>query len=672
MAGLLNIGLTGLNAAQTQLATASHNISNAGVTGYHRQTVTQTPMPAQFSGSGFVGQGTLVASVTRSYSQFLETQVAQADNRRAEYAAYGQQVSQINNLLADSSYGLMPALDNFFAGTQEVAANPTSIPARQTLLSSAQTLVTRFQAMSTRLSEIRQGVEGEIADTVEGINHRAEQIAEMNRFIVVAESAGDRVQANDLRDQRNLMLSELNQLVKVNAVEERDGSVSVFIGSGQSLVVGAKASRLAVVPSSTDAQRGTIALEGANGGAGSALPERLLSGGKLAGLLGFRSESLDTAQNRLGLVAASLATAFNKQHELGVDLNGELGQAFFKLGAIDVQPSGAAAVGFDPDAIGQLTDNDYALSFDGTDYTLRNLKTSASITIAADATASFEGLRITTPAAAAAVLTAGESTLIQPTRNAAQDIALALTDTRQIAAGSPVAVAAAAGNTGTGAVSGIVVSDLSGMAQTGGVPDFGEITLGFSATSPLTLTSSFVPALPAGATASLSPASYDKSEAGGKTFTLTITPDPLLQPDTTFSFGFKLAGMPAAGDRFVFSPSEKGVADNRNASLLGALQSGKLLFNAGSAADGAPTTSIGGAYAQLVSSVGNKTREMQVNEKAQQAQLDQASSTRDALSGVNLDEEAANLVRYQQAYQASAKVMSLAQRLFDEVLTIGR
>ena len=90
MAGLLNIGLTGLNAAQTQLSTASHNITNAGVAGYHRQTVMQNSLPAQFTGGGFIGQGTQVVSVARSYSQFLETQVMQADNRRAEYAAYGQ------------------------------------------------------------------------------------------------------------------------------------------------------------------------------------------------------------------------------------------------------------------------------------------------------------------------------------------------------------------------------------------------------------------------------------------------------------------------------------------------------------------------------------------------------------------------------------------------------
>ncbi len=664
MAGLLNIGLTGLNAAQTQLSTASHNITNAGVAGYHRQTVMQNSLPAQFTGGGFIGQGTQVVSVARSYSQFLETQVMQADNRRAEYAAYGQQIGQINNLFADANYGLMPALDGFFAGVQEVAANPTSIPARQTMLSNAQTLVTRFQSMSTRLSEIRQGVESEIADTVEGINGFAQQIAEMNRFIVVAESAGKNVQANDLRDQRNQMVTELNQLIKVNALEEKDGSMSIFIGSGQSLVVGDKINRLAVAPSATDPLRATIAQEGA-GGSTTALPERLLTGGKLAGLLGFRSESLDPAQSRLGLVAVSLATAFNRQHELGVDLNGELGQAFFKLGAIDVQPSGAVEVGFDPDAIGQLTDSDYRLiNHDGTNFTLVRLSDGAKLVDNDVLPPSVDGLNIT-----AGGLAAGDSALIQPTRNAAQGIALALTDTRQIAAGNPVSVAALSTNAGTATVSGIVVKDVSDMPQSAsGVPAFDDVTLAFSETAPLTLTASFgsppVSFIP-------SPAIYDTSEAGGKTFTFTIAPDPA-QPGATFSFEFKLAGVPASGDRFVFSPTKAGVADNRNASLLGALQSGKLLFNAGSAADGAPTASIGGAYAQMVSSIGNKTREMQVNEKAQQAQFDQASSMRDGLSGVNLDEEAANLVRYQQAYQASAKVMSIAQRLFDEVLTIGR
>jgi flagellar hook-associated protein 1 len=190
MAGLLNIGLTGLNAAQLQLNTTSHNIVNAGTPGFTRQTVALSTNTPQFSGSGFFGQGVQVANVTRQYSQFLENQVLSADNKRAEYATYSAQIAQINDLLADPEAGLSPALQQFFAGVQEVAANPNSVPARQAMISSAQALVTRFQSLDTRLAEVRDGTEGEIEYTVNSINSLAAQIADLNKRIVLAQAGG--------------------------------------------------------------------------------------------------------------------------------------------------------------------------------------------------------------------------------------------------------------------------------------------------------------------------------------------------------------------------------------------------------------------------------------------------------------------------------------------------
>ncbi|MFA7606799.1 MAG: flagellar hook-associated protein FlgK [Rhodocyclaceae bacterium] len=238
MAGLLNIGLTGLNAAQGQLSTTSHNITNAGTPGYNRQTVVQTTLDPLFSGAGFFGQGTRITAVEREYSQFLENQVLSADNRRIEYATYAGQISQINNLLADATVGLSPAMQEFFAGVQEVAANPTSVPARQSLISTASAMVSRFQALDERITEVRNGVEGQIRVAVDSINVLADKIGEMNRQIVVAQAAGAGVPANDLLDRRNHLISELNQLIKVSTVDNGDGQVNVFVGSGQPLVLG--------------------------------------------------------------------------------------------------------------------------------------------------------------------------------------------------------------------------------------------------------------------------------------------------------------------------------------------------------------------------------------------------------------------------------------------------
>lgn len=564
MAGLLNIGLTGLNAAQAQLSTVSHNITNADRQGYHRQTVGQSYQNPIYSGAGFFGQGTRITDVSRSYNQYLETQVLQADTRRAEYATYNQHISQINNLLADPDAGLAPLMQNFFAGVQEVATNPTSVASRQGLISNAQSLVSGFQAVDQRLNEVRQGVEGELVLTIDEINNYATQIADINQRIVLAQ-AGSTAVPNDLLDQRNLLIGQLNTLVKVNAVPDDDGSISVFVGSGQSLVQGTSAAQFAAVPSAADPLRNDVALVMPNGPA-LRLPESLLTGGKLGGLLSFRSDSLDATQTRLNDIASTLATNFNDQHQLGVDLDGELGSPFFNIAPASPLP-----------------------------------------------------------------------------RDFISGLSVAIDDPRDVAAASPVISALVPTNTGSSKVSEVQVTSVGGLT---GPVAFTPISISYDGAGNLVA--------PAGYT--LTPSVFNPAtDNTGKTFSLT---------DGGLTFSFKLAGTPAAGDSFTFGPNSTGVADNRNALQLAGLQTTKTMAGG--------NATYQSSYAQLVSEVGNKTREAQVNEAAQTSLLTQAKDAREGVSGVNLDEEAANLIRFQQAYQASARVMSIAQTLFDEVLSIAR
>ncbi|MDR1463346.1 MAG: flagellar hook-associated protein FlgK [Azoarcus sp.] len=661
MSSLLNIGLSGVNAAQGHLVTTSHNIANADTNGYHRQRLIQSAQDGWFSGAGFFGNGTRMVAVTRAYDQFLENQVLSAGTQKSAYSVYAAQISQIDNLLADPTAGLSPAMDAFFAGMQEVASNPTSTEARQALLSSAQALTGRFNSLDTYLNEIREGVEYDIRSTVEQINTYAKNIAELNQRIVVAQAGGAGTPANDLLDQRWQLISELNNLVGVNTSVHEDGTLSVYIGSGQTLVQGNTVAMLAAVQGKADPQSCDIALLAPNG-TEIVLPERLFNGGQLAGLLDFRSESLNATQNRLGMIAVSLASAFNNQHKLGVDLEGALGMDFFSLSAPRVIPSGALTVAFDFDAsnsaddiasLGQFTDSDYELRYDGTNYTLVNLNTKASKTLSVP-NDTFEGLRIDL---SASTMTAGQTALIQPTRCAARDISVAVTDPRKVAAGCPVIGDVPVGNTGDGKLSGIVMSDVSGALTTTPYP--WNVELSFSGGS-LTLSSTpggFSIANADGST----PATYNPSaDAAGKVYTVT--------GPGGFTFNFTFSGTPGNGDKFSLRPTEAGIADSRNANLLGALQNTKLLFNGGSG----PTATLGMAYSQLVNKVGNKTKEVQAGEQAQTALYTQACEARDSLSAVNLDEEAANLIRYQQAYQASGRVMSIAQRLFDEIISIAR
>ncbi|MDY0013318.1 MAG: flagellar hook-associated protein FlgK [Rhodocyclaceae bacterium] len=633
--GLLNIGITGLNAAQAGLVTTSHNISNASVEGYSRQSIVQTTNTPMFTGAGFFGQGTRVETVKRAYNEYLTQQLLGAGTQQASLASYEAQISQINNLLADSSVGLSPALQGFFQAVQDVSANPASIPARQSMISTAESLVSRFQYLDGRLDEIRDGVEQQISSSVTEINSYAGQIADINKRIALAQVGGTSQQANDLLDQRDQLISELNQLVRVSTIPADDGSLSVFVGSGQPLVIGGQASTLAATPYAFDSSRLGISLV-APTGVTVQVPESLLDGGKLGGLLAFRRESLDGAQNQLGLVAVGLAETFNAQHRVGQDLDGNLGGDFFTPPQPTVLAQAGtttAAPGVQFGNVAELTGDDYTLTF--TDavggYTLRRNADGVAV-LAADV-----GLVITPPGASVV----GDGFTIQPTRAAAGDLALSpqlAGNPRLIAAAAPVISAASLANTGSATLTGLTVN------STTGLPLAGDITLTFDAS-----TNTF--SVSGGAPASLS---FDPiTQANGASFTLTSA-----------DVSFTLSGVPANGDTFTLSANAGGVSDNRNAVLLGKLQLGKTMLGG--------TASYQSVYSSLVAEVGSKTREVQVNGAAQATLLEQATAARDSLSAVNLDEEAANLIRYQQAYQAAARVMSISSTLFDEVLAIGR
>jgi flagellar hook-associated protein 1 FlgK len=646
---LFSIGLTGLNAAQAGLVTTSHNISNAGTTGYSRQSTVQSTNPALFTGAGFFGEGTKVDTIKRAYNGFLTNQVLSAETKFNEYDTYSTEISQVDNMLADPTVGLTPAVASFFEGVQEVAANPSSVPARQSMISTAQSLVARFQNLTERITDVRAGVESQIKDTVSAIGTYAKEIAELNHKIAVAQQAGDAQPANDLLDTRDQLVKELNQLTRVSTATASDGSMSVFIGTGQPLVVGTNATNLAAQSSKSDPSRNDINII-TQSGAAITIPESLLGGGKLGGLLAMRSGSLDTAQNQLGLIAVGMSTSFNAQHLLGQDLNGNLGTNFFAPPVVSVQRyanASTASPQVDYSDISKLSGDDYKLTFTDTTggYSLTRVSDGASVT------AANVGLSITP----AATSTVGDSFMILPTRNAAANISVSISDTRMVAAASPITSAATTGNLGTGSISAPVVSSTTSLASFG------------TAAAPLKL-------------------SYSAGNLSGFPSTLPVTYTPLSGSPVTVpapaasipyttgmtiavgGVSFTLSGALQNNDSFKLGPNTNGVSDSRNAVALGNLQTTKTLLSA----NGAPSATFQSVYSQLVSAVGNKAREVEVNRDAQQSLVDQASQAQQSVAGVNLDEEAANLIRYQQAYQAAGKVMNIASRLFDQVLALGQ
>ena len=641
--GLFNVGVSGLNAAQAGILTASHNISNASTPGYSRQQILQASNIPMVTGSGFMGQGTHIQTVSRIYDAFLGRQVLSAQASATEMDSYLAQIAQIDNILADTSAGLSPALTAFFKGVQDVAANPSSIPGRQSMLSAGQALAARFQSLDQRLSEIREGTNQQITVQIGQINAYSSQLADINQRIILAQIVGGSQPPNDLLDQRDQMITDLNKLVRVSTITQGDGSFSVFMGSGQPLVVGTQSYQLQAVQAPDDPERTTVAIVGV-GGTALILPEAQVSGGSLGGLIGFRNQTLDAAQNALGRIALTLGQNFNDQNKLGQDLTGALGQSLFTVSTPTVRSSslntgtGVATAGIDTSTIDRLTGSDYRLVFNGgVNYTLTRLSDNAVLVNGAPLPASIDGMAI----AVGGVPVAGDSFLIQPTRSGARDIALAVSDPRLIAAAAPIRTATALANTGTASISSGTVNapppTNANLQQT--------VTITFTGAATFNVTGIGV-GLPALVVAYTSGANI-----------------------TYNGWTTQISGNPTAGDVFTVSANAGGVADNRNAMLMGALQTKATMIGSSTSS---PTASYQSAYSQIVGSVGSKTNEVQAIAAAQQGLLDHATQALQSTSGVNLDEEAANLLRYQQAYQASAKVLEIATKVFDEILALGR
>lgn len=637
--GIFGIGLSGLNAAQAGLLTTSHNISNAATPGYNRQQTVQVSGFPQQTGSGFIGQGVNVATVKRIYSEFLANQVVQAQTQSSQLDSYYAQIKQLDNMLGDPNSGLSPALQSFFTAVDDVAANSASVPSRQVLLSGAQSLVSRFQTLNQRFAEIREGINSQVTSSVTTINSLAQEIAGLNLSVVSAQSMSSGQPANDLLDQRDALVAQLSEVIGASVVKQGDGNYNVFIGNGQALVMGAQTLTLTATVAPTDPSRMVVGY--LSGASPIPIPEASLQGGALGGYLAFRNGTLDAGQNALGRIAIGLAQTFNDQHRLGQDLNGAIGGNFFSVPTPAVVPhSGnnpASTISASISDVGALTSSDYRFSFDGTNYTLTRLSdgtTSSTTTVPSGAVPlTFQGISVT-----AATINSGESFLIQPTRNGARDLAVAITDTAKIAAAAPIRTNAALANTSTATIS----------AGSVNAPPPTNVNL----QQPVTITfhSPYDGQFDVTGTGTGLPATNQVYTAGA---------------DISFNgWTVQISGTPAAGDVFSVGPNSSGTADNRNALLLAGLRTANTLLGA--------TASYQSAFGQLVSEIGNKSRELEVTSKAQNDLVAQTELAQQSLSGVNLDEEAANLLRYQQAYQAAGKVMQIASTLFDTVLQLGR
>lgn len=764
---IFSIGQSALAAAQAAQATTSHNISNATTPGYNRQVVVQSTAGGINYGYGFVGQGTQVAEIKRVYNDFLNKQVMASQTSASSLDSYYSQISQLDNLVADTSAGLSPALQSFFAATQNLASTPNNDAARQAVLSAGQTLSARFQSLNDQMAQSRTSVNSQITSSVDTINSYANQIQALNMAILKASGASGAA-PNDLLDQRDQAIADLNKIVKVTTLPQDNGSLSVFIGNGQPLVLGDQVSTLVTTPAANDPTRLQVSFKSA--GNNILIPDGAFTGGSLGGVMSYRTETLDVAQNTLGRVAIALASAFNTQHKLGQDQNGAMGTNFFNVGTPQVNSvkgnSASAALTATIVDASKLTTSDYKLAYDGTNYTFTRISDGNTTVVANAPPTNFpvviDGVQYATP-----TMTAGDSFLIKPTVNGAGSLSVALTSTQNIATAAPIvtgvtknttltAQSSTTGNTGTGVVGSISVNQTAATAGT-------VQTYTYSAANTLTLSPVAAVSVtnggttvnyPAGTPIPTTPGNGDVITSGGVSFSLTgapavgdkfvlttpnvgtgvispgqveldlasaipgvpnttsFTPLPAgsslnftyngqantLTPTatapattsavtvihangtaptvyaagapinfvagdkiTTAGLSFTITGQPSDGDVFTVKPNTGGVNDNRNMVALDNLQTANTIGN----------TSFQGSYSQLVSLIGNKTNEIDVTNKAEKARLTAITSEQQSESGVNQDEELANMIKNQTAYQAAAKIIQAASDMLNVLFTLG-
>jgi flagellar hook-associated protein 1 FlgK len=628
---MLSSGVTGLLAFQTALQTISNNISNVDTPGYSEETANLVANPGTSTNVGWIGDGVSVDSVTRSYSNFLDAQTQSATSSYNQFNTVSGLADSINNMFGNSTTGLSATLQSFSQSIQTMANSPAETATRQAVLSQAQSVISTFQGYQSNLTQLGAQVNTQIQSSASTISSLAQSIASLNKQIMAAQGSNTAQPPNALLDQRNNLIDQLSQDVSVSTVAQSDGSLSVFIGTGQALVSGGQAATLSATPDQFNSGQLDLSLKGSSG---STDITSQLTGGTLGGLLQFRSQMLIPGENALGQAAVTLTNLVNTQNEAGLDQNGAIGAALLSVGGPQVlsssDNSGTASVTASVTDLGGLTTSNYQLSYDAGQWAMTDTESGVATPVTASTSAGITtltgaGLTMTVTGTPAS----GDTFLVEPTANAVNGLSLLTSDAAKIAAAGPLVTSATAGNTGTASIASATVPSLAAWTR-------GNYTLAFS-----------------------SPTAYTVTNASGAT--VATGTYSAATPIAFNGIDVSVTGTPAAGDSFAVNDNAQGTGDNSNALKLAAILNQNVL-NGGA-------ESLSAAVNSYVGTVGLQTSQAQNGTTAQQAVMQTATSAQQSVQGVNLDQEAANLMQYQQAYQAAAQVIQASDTLFNSLLS---
>ena len=659
---LMNVGVSALNANQQALTTVGHNIANVNTPGYSRQTVYTNALHGQNMGNGFIGKGVQVATVMRNYSALLNRQSNAANAIHAADTSRLQGLMQMQDVFKGGDGSLGAAVTNMMNAFVDVQAAPSDATGRNVVLTRMSELAARFHAASNMLEEQDYSTAQQLRNNALLVNDKASQVARLNNEISRALATGH--QPNDLLDARDQVIREINQYVQTTQVAADDGSISLFVGGSQALVLGINSGQLSVEETKEYPGSQRMALYFSQpGGQQLELTAAMVGGGEIAGLLKFRNEDLAEGRNLLGRLAMTIGHELNLQNQRGLTLNGQQGGALFSLpststgygnitGYSNIGPGAATTQVMDAS---QLKPSEYRLVFEGSpvapvltrmsDGKVFNATSTPPLNMGNLATGfDADGLRFIVPAATLAAAVSGNSMLFKPFSTAASEIEALVHNPDELAAASALTANINKNNTGKLQLTQLGANDFTGIP---------------AAQDPVRLTFD--------GAGQVTYQIYDhlSSTWSAASAPMDYTPG---QPITINGWSITLTGTPAAGDTVdVANALDFGEAFRLNAGNAGAFldMRDKKVFDEG--------TTLSDGFSAAMAVVGTRTQSVQLAEKLSSTVAKNLEMDRTAVSGVNLDEEAARLLQYQQAYQASSKVIQIAQSLFDSVLNaVGR
>lgn len=620
-AGISGVASSALQAAYAQLQTTGHNIANVNTPGYTRQHVALQTAGGNYTGAGFIGRGVVVADVQRRSDQFLTDEVAISTAMNAADKARASELDRIQTLFADSELGIGAAYDDWQSSLADFVNEPANSSVRQAVLSRADTLVQRIHTLDSQLSSIHSTQNERLIESARNVSSQLDQLARLNQQI--GRLAGSSSRPNDLYDQRDYLVQKINESMRVTSYVNMDGTATVLTTAGNVLIAGPEVAKVAVRGDPENPNRLQVVVR--TQGNTIAMDAVTLGGGQLAGLLRARDEDLAAVRNSLGQLAAGLATAYNEQQSLGVDQNGNPGAALFSLGTpkyfgADTN-SGTATLSLAIADGQQLQASDYSLLFDGTQYRLTRLSDGQQQTFASTP-ATVDGFSVAisgTPAA-------GDQFSLSVASEVVQGFRRVLNSGSGLAGAAGVTAQAGGTNAGDGRVQSFVINSNNANQNA-------PVSISFTSST-----------------------TFDVTGTGtGNPTGLTYAPGQTLSYN---GWSLQLSGAPRAGDQFSVSPTTSTATDNRNVRAM--LDLGNRGIVAG--------RTVNGAYASLVAEVGIRAQSADLTRTQSRALLENANAARAEAMGVNLDEEAAALLQYQQAYQAAAKLLATTQSLFESLL----